>query len=212
MGNCILKNLLSVFILCLFVILPLASCKAEEKKKIYCFSQTVDYINPVLAGVESVVIAVNVAPNSARTSEAQAALPKPLRKDSLEKLLKELYTQRFSTDGGRIMSTATPGCHDKKDQPVTVIDYNTNEGRKKVQELAKKDGVLVVYFQAMVFDGDRAGMKKDQKVMTAYLSRLRAEEEVSDFDELTNAVVFPSYVNQGVLEKRIKSYIKRYVN
>ena len=50
------KYAVLIVLACLF---SFGSAQAEEKKR-YCHSSSIDYINPVLAGVERVVVAVDM--------------------------------------------------------------------------------------------------------------------------------------------------------
>ncbi|MDH5721855.1 MAG: hypothetical protein OEY94_00850 [Alphaproteobacteria bacterium] len=184
---------------------------AEEVKK-YCHSMSVDYINPVLKGVKNVVITVDVKPNAYTTDEAQAKLPKPLRKESLEKLLVELYTERFNNYDGTMQSTSTRGCHDRNNQPVRVIDSSTSEGRKEFHQATLQENTLALLLHVRVTSKGSWGMDMNSDIVSFYLSQMRKETDDYTEDKYMLPFSMTTSTYPKILEKYIKSTLKNRIN
>lgn len=143
-----MKKILKIAICGVFTLPLLQTVSHAEEKQKYCRSMSVNYVNPVLRGVEKVVISVDVKPNAYTSKEAQQNLPEPLRKENLEALLVELYKERFRKEDG-VIYTPTKGCHDRNNQPITVIDYEQSDGRKAFykESLEKNTLALLLHFK-----------------------------------------------------------------
>ncbi len=191
------KIIVFTILACLCVSQP---AQAEEKKR-YCHSSSRDYINPVLAGVKRVVVAVDRVGLGKNLDDK---LPDPLKKASLEKLLKELYEERFTSRNGTYLSTATKGCHDRNDQLVEVIDLAVVGGREAFEEETKKEDTLSVILFVNVIQQTYAGMDMSSDIFTFYIAQLRP-----GVDEYKKAQGMTPYsITTSTDEKRISEIIR----
>lgn len=205
--NKIFKPLRSIAIFMLFAICGIATSikiiNAQEVR--YCQSTSRDSVNPVSAGVRRVVVAVNMYGNDIE-------LPEPLKKENIESLLKELYEKRFSSFGGTILSTSTPGCHDRNDQPVAVIDLKQSGGWQKLWDASRDSETLSIMLHYHLMEKGFGGMDINSDFVTFYLSVMRpGVPEMSKNKSMAPFTIFTStdsekieYLVRGVLEDRIK--------
>ncbi|MGN7437405.1 MAG: hypothetical protein ACTHOO_02085 [Alcanivorax sp.] len=190
------KYAVLIVLACLF---SFGSAQAEEKKR-YCRSSSITNINPVLAGVERVVVAVNrVGP-----ANSDKLLPEPLKKSNLEKLLKKLYEDRFTSRNGTYLSTNTIGCHDRNDQSVEIIDLMSKGGREAFEEETKKENTLSVMLFANIIPRGHVGMKMDTDIFTFYIAKMRPG--VVEYKKFYNA--YPFLITTATPEKRIDEILR----
>lgn len=189
-----------IFLFCLN--LSNAAYSAEKKKR-YCRSMSINYVNPILAGVEKVVVAVDVKRNAHRAEEFQLSLPKPLRKESLEALLLSLYEDRLRKDEG-VIYTKTKGCHDRRSQPVQVIDYNTSEGRKNFYKATLEKNTLAALLHFTLTPLGYGGLEMDSEIASFYLSQMRLETD--DYQEVRYTMPFS--VTLKTAPEKIQNYIQ----
>ena len=208
-----MKKILKIAICTVFVLplLQTVSYAEEKPKQKYCRSMSVGYINPVLRGVERVVISVDVKPNAYLAQEAQEKLPEPLRKENLEGMLKELYQQRFYKEEG-VVYTPTKGCHDRNNQPVTVIDYSNSEGKKAFYQATKQENTLAVLLHAKIMPKGYWGLDMNSDIASFYLSQMRMETD----DYVENRYMTPLSLtlstSPDILQEFIRSGFKNKID
>ena len=191
------KYAVLIVLACLF---SFGSAQAEEKKR-YCHSSSIDYINPVLAGVERVVVAVDRVGLGGNLDDK---LPDPLKKTNLEKLLKELYENRFSSHNGTLLSGSTLGCHDRNDQPVIVIDLAVKGGREALKNETKKENTLSVILFVNVIQRAYAGMDMNSDIFSFYIAQLRPG--VAEYEKVQSMA--PYSITTSTDEKRIDEILR----
>jgi len=181
-----------------------AASQEDGKKIRYCHSQSVDNINPVLSGVKKVVITVDVRPLSKGTPEEQVLIPEPLRKKNLEKVLKELYTERFSSHNGTLLSGPTPGCHDRNDQPVIIVNTDNVEGRKTFKKYTKEENTLSIILKLSFTPQGYFGLDMNSDVVSFYVSQLRPD--VGDYEK--NGYLFPFFITLSTPSETIEGFVR----
>lgn len=119
--------------------------------KIFCISQSEpDPGNPMFLGVERVSLLVKVTAGYMRDKEAQEKLPALLRMESLRDIAKENLVARYTTRGGRLVPSNTPGCLGRADQPVTVYEFKNLEDWKAFFSSLETPRTLGVYIQVSI--------------------------------------------------------------
>ncbi|MGZ9097134.1 MAG: hypothetical protein ACXW30_02415 [Micavibrio sp.] len=129
------------------------------------------YVNPVFVGVERVNIAVNITPSAELTKEAQASLPEPLRKENLEKMLKEIYTERFK---GHQLEGTVPGTYGRNNQRVRVLNFNDTQDRMEITKQSLDSKTLTVFFQGSIIRRESfVGLAGDSDFFSYQLTNYR---------------------------------------
>lgn len=197
------KTLKKIGYVSAFLMFSTVTAYAQEVR--HCRSTNFQQINPVSAGVKRVVVAVNMSGNNIE-------LPDPLKKENIESLLKELYEKRFSTFGGTLLPTSTPGCHDRNDQPVTVIDLTQSGGWDKFEDATRDPETLSAMLHFQQWKRGVGGMDINSDFVTFYLSVMRPNvSEIYKNRVMTAFAITTSTKVKtiqdlmiGVLEDRIK--------
>ncbi len=194
--------LLGVLVFCLicgflrFKDLEASDYEAEELR---CYTHNV----PAKAsrnGVKRVALVVS----HASRLYGEERLPKIIQKSELEQIFKSLYTEFFKVHEGY-----KPGCYGQNNQPVEIFDYNNQ--RKEVLELSKTPGVLVAYIQVTVQEGKRIGYKEGEDFISFYIHNIRADDFISDFQEITYPAFFPLSLSDEEMQGRIEQYFKNSI-
>ncbi len=136
-----------------------------------------DYENtrhPLFEGVERVYINVHYAGWPDEPAE-QAKFPKALRKDKIEALLVQLYTERFSSKDclKRLHGKNPYGCND---QPVLLLadhEFNKNDTMKARQ----RPGTLNVHLLALYEESSPSGQVAEPKLVAVALVQDRPEPD-----------------------------------
>lgn len=154
-------------------------------KEEYCQSVSMtpgdNWVNPVFNNVKQVVIVVDVHPSSLE-EEKGSNLPDALKKENLRKVLKELYTKRYASDGRK--DSPTPRCYDRHDQDVIVMsDKDIKDGEHF--KLAKDPGTLTVYFQVTFFDKGTFGLNIKDDTVALNVIHARSNLEIPIFNQAT---------------------------
>ncbi len=139
---------------------------------------SVDWTNPILEDVKRIVILVDIKPTLFETQEGQLRLPEQLRTKSIEETLRKVYTERFSTHGGKLFPTSTPGCHGRADQRVTVIPYIDSASIQRFNRAANDAGTLAVTFQGTVLESSDQ-LPWGSSLMVVSVLNMRNDLEVS---------------------------------
>lgn len=181
-----------------FLMLFTVTAYAQDVR--YCQSTSRDSVNPVSAGVKRVVVAV-------RVSGSVDELPQIISKAKLEKILKELYKERYSTFEGTLLPTSTPRCHDRKDQPVDIIDLEKSGGWNALEEATKSENTLSVLLQISAHRKGYRGMDMQSDIVAFYISHMRPK-----VPELRKTKPnLPFFVTVSTEPQKIEKIIRDYI-
>lgn len=188
---------ISTIILILMMLLSY-NHRAEASEKKLCSQHNI-FHNPLMVDVRRVIISVNQWP---RRSNEDTNWPNMLTKDGVGSILQELYHQRF--DQGEYVR----GCYGKQNQPVDVFDYNDKFERKTFQQISEESKVLSVYVAFVIHDGQGIGYSKDEVFFTLSIHHIRAEERISDFQEVSIPLLLSSKMDEETIRAKIEEYFQ----
>jgi len=123
----------------------------------------------------------------------------------LEKLLKELYEERFTSYNGTYLSTTTKGCHDRNDQSVAVIDLAIVGGRKAFEEETKKENTLSVILFVNIMPKGYAEMEMNSDIVAFHIAHMRPD--VAELEK-NHPIMVPFAITTSTQEKRIREIIR----
>lgn len=152
------------------------------------------------SGVDRVVLVVD----HASRLYGEDKLPKPLQKLELEQTFKSLYTDFFKVHEGY-----KPGCYGQNNQPVEIFDFN--DQRKEIMALSQTPNVLVAYIQVTVQEGKRIGYKEGEDFISFYIHNMRADDFITDFQEITYPAFFPLSLSDEEIKTKIEKYFKHSI-
>ncbi len=203
------------------MLMAMGSAQAEREalaKTRYCTysNPQFHYINPVIAGVKRVVVAVDQAGFSKRFRNED--LPEPMQKANLEKLLQDLYENRFSSRKGTLLSTESRGCHDINDQPVTIIDLKakagiiSKSGQERFEAATKDKDTLSILLKVLVIKSGSRHLDTDSHTIVFYMDQLRPG--VPEYNKTKHG--FPHSISTSLdkefIRKTLKSFIRAEIN
>lgn len=192
------KTLKKIGYVSAFLMFSTVTAYAQEVR--HCRSINFQQINPVSAGVERVVLAVRVWGSG-------IDLPQIINKAKLEKIMKELYENRFSTFKGTLLPTLTPGCHDRKDQPVDIIDLKKPGGWDALEEVTKSEKTLSVLLHIGPYHKGYKDIDMHSDVVVFYISQMRP-----GVPELRKSKpMLPFFVTVSTEPQKIEQIIRDYI-
>ncbi len=207
----------------MIMLMAMGSAQAEREaltktKTQYCTysNPQFHYINPVIAGVKRVVVAVDQAGLSQEFRNED--LPEPLQKENLEKLLQELYENRFSSRKGTLLSTESRGCHDRNDQPVTIIDLKakagiiSKSGQERFEAATKEKDTLSILLKVGLIESDSRYMDTDSHTVVFYMDQLRPG--VPEYNKTQHGFPYSMSVSvdEETIGKTLKYFIRSQIN
>lgn len=180
----------------------------KKKDKIFCHSQSLTSTSPLFENVKQVIITAHLVPASSyKTLEFQQSLPEAIREENILQMLKVIYERRFTTEGGRVQQSFTPGCYGRKDQSVTIYHLRNRQEEKQFFQLSKEEGVLGVFFMGVVGIADSRN-KLGESIFTFSIVYIRNDVilPANEYTHLPQAVSF----KQDDLEDYIRAHVREW--
>ncbi|HTK85023.1 MAG TPA: hypothetical protein VL625_08055 [Patescibacteria group bacterium] len=164
------------------------------------------FVYPVFDGVKRVFI--HVHSSGAEDNKAQqAALSSPVRRENLEALLMQLYSQRFSSadctkeleDGSDLVDPRHKyGCNDQPVVLVTGDEYQTPQAEKA----RKQPGTLNIELQILIDTSFKP------PIASLYLIQDRSDPEIPTEFEIGFPYAMPLSLDEQEIHKRLFQYIR----
>ncbi len=118
----------------------------NEEGKWVCSSQSISAWNPKEIGVRRVVAYIE----HHLVTEDKTKVPDSLYLQNLKARLLNKLQHRYTTYGGRVEQTLTPGCYGRADQPISIYTNEDKANNSKFQQEILKPRTLGIVIRILV--------------------------------------------------------------
>lgn len=144
-------------------------------------------------------------------------LPAILQRENLKKLVRDVFEERYRKLDQGIIPTNKSWCFNRKNQPVTLYDFNQErEAGEKFYDIIKDEGTLAVKFYVQYFNvaKNREDLRKTKKseVVTMQITVKRTGYfTLSHLDFLSTPLTASIHADNDYLKPIIESFIRERI-